>query len=184
MIMREGYQYAYLWDEGAGSSCLAIEYVMTNAGPVIIGVLYDGTGGEETVRKVIGWFYEEALPIIRERGLGRAVRNTFLQKKAFRDERLKVVLMFRKKTMLFPKIPAEDGNRETDRFGGRGILQISKQGYLLTSSDLCKAVSKEEFYRFLGKDGIGEKDAALQELGRRAKVRDRSKNYAAVWIGR
>ena len=175
------YLHSYYWEEPC-TSCLAIEYVMGGAGPVIIGVLYDGSGGEETVRKVIGWFYEEALPIIRERGPGRVVKNTFLQKKAFRDERLKIVLMFRKKTILFP----DSGRKARDlsAVGGQGILQISKREYLITSEDFGNGVSVEECYRFLGKDGIGDKDAGLQELGRRAKVRNRSGAHAAIYIGR
>ena len=92
--------------------------------------------------------------------------------------------MFRKRTFLFPEPVKKSKESGSGRFGEEGVLQIPEQGYLLTSADLCKAVSKEEFYRFLGKDGIGEKDAALQELGRRARVRNRSGSYAAVWIGR
>ena len=165
--MKEGYRYAFLREEGAGSSCLALEHVMTGAGPVVIGALYDGPDGENIVQNVIGWFYEDALPVIREHGLGASVRNTFLQKDRFRDERLKVVVMFRKRVFLY---------------GTDGILKVNKRGYLLITKDFSKAVPKEEFCRFFEKNGIGEADVRLKELGRRAKLRNRTGRYDAVYL--
>ena len=170
-MKKNEYSYAHIWDE-EGSSCLAIEHVMTSAGPVILGVLGDGTN-VETVKRIVGWFYEDALPIICEHGLGKRVRNTFMQRDDFRDEKLRVVVLHRGRYFVYP----EDGS----------VRRLPKKtgvprGYLLASEDFIREISGEECGYILGEKHIGTVQSRLDELGRRAQVRNREGSYSAVYL--
>lgn len=94
------YHYAYLWDKGEVSPqnrfVLAVESVMTTMttnGQVLLALL---TESEQFARMAVAWLYEEGLPILRERGMCRQIRSTFLRNISEEDPGGTVLLLYGK----------------------------------------------------------------------------------------
>ena len=132
------YEHAYLWQKGRDERenfyTLAEESVMTGAGPVFFGVICDS---DYRTKKTVGWFYDEVLPILRERGLGIFVRNSFLRHFSGRNEQFNcgVVIVFKRKLFF-----ALRGNLEFVRISRRGkvrgiIGRKANEGFFCNSAD-------------------------------------------------
>ena len=91
------YHYAYLWDKGDLSPhnrfVLAVESVMTTNGQVLLALL---TESEQFARMAVSWLYEEGLPILRDRGMCRQIRSTFLRNISEEDPGGTVLLLYGK----------------------------------------------------------------------------------------
>lgn len=91
------YHYAYLWDKGNLSPhnrfVLVVESVMTTNGQVLLALL---TESEQFARMAVSWLYEEGLPILRERGMCRQIRSTFLRDISEEDPGGTVLLLYGK----------------------------------------------------------------------------------------
>ncbi len=91
------YHYAYLWDKGTVSPqnrfVLVVESVMTTNGQVLLALL---TESEQFARMAVSWLYEEGLPILRERGMCRQIRSTFLRNISEEDPGGTVLLLYGK----------------------------------------------------------------------------------------
>ena len=91
------YHYAYLWDKGEVSPqnrfVLVVESVMTTNGQVLLALL---TESEQFARMAVSWLYEEGLPILRERGMCRQIRSTFLRNISEEDPGGTVLLLYGK----------------------------------------------------------------------------------------
>ena len=91
------YHYAYLWDKGDLSPnnrfIIAVESVMTTNGQVLLALL---TESEQFARMAVSWLYEEGLPILRERGMCRQIRSTFLRNISEEDPGGTVLLLYGK----------------------------------------------------------------------------------------
>ena len=91
------YHYAYLWDKGNVSPqnrfVLVVESVMTTNGQVLLALL---TESEQFARMAIAWLYEEGLPILRERGMCRQIRSTFLRNVSEEEPGGTVLLLYGK----------------------------------------------------------------------------------------
>ena len=91
------YHYAYLWDKGTVSPqnrfVLVVESVMTTNGQVLLALL---TESEQFARMAVSWLYEEGLPILRECGMCRQIRSTFLRNVNGEDPGGTVLLLYGK----------------------------------------------------------------------------------------
>ena len=132
------YEHAYLWqkgkDERENNYTLAEESVMTGTGPVFFGVICDS---DFRAKQMVGWFYDEVLPLVREHGLGAFVRNGFLRHFSGQKEQYSygVVIVYGRR-MFF----ALRGNLEFVRISGRGRVRIiserkEKRGLVLGMAD-------------------------------------------------
>ncbi len=89
--------YAYLWDKGEVSPqnrfVLVVESVMTTNGQVLLALLAES---EQFARMADSWLYEEGLSILRERGMCRQIRSTFLRNVSEEDPGGTVLLLYGK----------------------------------------------------------------------------------------
>ena len=91
------YYYAYLWDRGPVSRhnrfVLAVENVMTTSGQALLAVL---TESEEFAETAVSWYYGEGLFILREWGMCRQIRSTFLRNISGKAPCGSMILLYKK----------------------------------------------------------------------------------------
>ena len=176
-------EYAYLWDKGpavlSNPDVLCVESVMTTSGPVFLALLSES---ESFANAVISWFYEYALPILRERGMCRLIQSTFRQRIGKKGnssgDNAGVILIYRRYCFLF-----FSGNRYQIKGVGSCFSRIQKKEMILISTgNLFERIGEETVFRKLNVFSSDEADRFLQEMKRRARSRGEAGAMNTIWI--
>ena len=174
-------EYAYLWDKGpavlSNPDVLCVESVMTTSGPVFLALLSES---ESFANAVISWFYEDALPILRERGMCRLIRSTFRQRVGEKRtiDNAGVILIYRRYCFLF---------FSGDRYQIKGVRSCfsriqKKEMILISTGNLFERIGEETVFRKLNVFSSEEADRFLQEMKRRARSRGEAGAMNTIWI--
>ena len=199
------YHYAYLWDKGTVSPqnrfVLAVESVMTINGQVLLALL---TESEQFARMAVSWLYEEGLPILRECGMCRQIRSTFLRNVNGEDPGGTVLLLYGKQFFSY-----SDGQlslsiyqngespiftnhiEEKDKFEGIRFGKIKAgASALLYSDSLLTRMDPEVILRKLisvkqtdsGLDLEERLQKSMDEIMRRIRSRGEKEDIAAIFV--
>ena len=198
------YHYAYLWDKGTVSPqnrfVLAVESVMTTNGQVLLALL---TESEQFARMAVSWLYEEGLPVLRERGMCRQIRSTFLRNVSEEYPGGTALLLYRKQFFSYsngqlslsiyqngesPKVTnhIEENKFEEIRFGKikAGASALLYSDSLLTRMDPEVILRKLNSVKQTDSDlDLEERlQKSMDEVMRRIRSRGEKEEIAAIFI--
>ena len=199
------YHYTYLWDKGEVSPqnrfVLVVESVMTTNGQVLLALL---TESEQFARMAVSWLYEEGLPILRERGMCRQIRSTFLRNISEEDPGGTVLLLYGKQFFSYSNGQLslsiyQNGEspiftnhiEEKDKFEGIRFGKIKAgASALLYSDSLLTRMDPEVILRKLisvkqtdsGLDLEESLQKSMDEVMRRIRSRGEKEEIAAIFI--
>ena len=200
--MRE-YKYACFWQKGESEPLnpytIAAESVMTAAGPAFLGLVCDSS---EAAERMVGWFYKDVLPILRERGLGVLVKNGFLRHFSGQNRPYSygVVIVFKRRVFFasrgkFAFVRLSKGSCSICGWTPEqknGVPETScsfthirkNDSVLITNSGFSACFEPAEFSAaFAYAETLTETEEVLSSLGRRANSRGLKKSKAVLYFG-
>lgn len=176
--MSSVYEHAYLWEKGRSSLhsyALAMESVTAGAGEVFFGFVSDS---DKLARRAVLWFFEDALPIIRDFGICHYLRSSYERKvgKKMEGNYCLVLCLGRRKVIL----------SRGDQFE---ILTLNKGAVFVCNKALADILGKERMISLMNetvtrKTSFEEDSDRLHEFGRRALSRGLEDSMAAFFVCR
>ena len=175
--MSSVYEHAYLWEKGRSSLhndyTLAMESVtMGNGEACMVLICDDGV----FTRKTVGWFFRDALLILRDYGICSYLRKSFLRKVAGKAEGDYVLLLLMNTKQM---IQSRGEKFEIMDYRRKGIFVFDRKSVQTLGKDaLCRSLQS------LLKHHPKEEDifVRLKEFARRCKSRGLRESMAAVYV--